>query len=153
MALALWVHFPLSDVLISGDGRLVGMLVQGTRVLNSAKGTGFVARSWLENDGRPISQKAAHGAMPTWVEIVGKGAHPVQPCEKLLVVVQDWRSELVCGRFDLGRLATAGGVAGWFDKSGRLQWTTIRDTIGHRLWNSAELRSANSHHDMGHKPP
>jgi predicted membrane metal-binding protein len=23
----------------------------------------FVARSWLENDGRPISQKAAHGAM------------------------------------------------------------------------------------------
>jgi len=153
LALALWVHFPRPDVLISGDGRLVGVMVQGTRVLNSAKGTGFVARSWLENDGRPISQKAAHGAMPTWVEIVGKGAHPVQPCEKLLVVVQDWQSELVCGRFDLGRLATAGGVAGWFDKSGRLQWTTVRDTIGHTLWNSAELRSANSHHDMGHKPP
>ena len=95
LALALWVHFPRPDVLISGDGRLVGVMVQGTRVLNSAKGTGFVARSWLENDGRSISQKAAHGAMPSWFEIVGKGAHPVQPCEKLLVVVQDWRSGLV----------------------------------------------------------
>ena len=77
LALALWVHFPRPDVLISGDGRLVGLMVQGTRVLNSAKGTGFVARSWLENDGRPISQKAAHGALPSGVEIVVKGAHPV----------------------------------------------------------------------------
>ena len=153
LALALWVHFPRPDVLISGDGRLVGVMVQGSRVLNRAKGTGFVVRSWLENDGRPISQKAAHGAMPSWVEIVGKGAHPVQPCEKLLVVVQDWRSELVCGGFDLGRLATAGGVAGWFDKSGRLRWTTVRAAIGHRLWNSSELRFANSHHSTDRKPP
>jgi competence protein ComEC len=153
LALALWVHFPRPDVLFSGDGRLVGVMVQGTRVLNSAKGTGFVARSGLEIDGRPISQKVAHGAMPSWVEIVGKGAHPVQPCEKLLVVVQDWRSELVCGGFDLGRLAIAGGMAGWFDKSGKLQWTTVRDTIGHRLWNSAELRCANSLHRTGSKPP
>ena len=91
--------------------------------------------------------------MPSWVEIVGKGAHPVQPCEKVLVVVQDWLSELFCGGFDLGRLATAGGVAGWFDKSGRLQWTTVRHTIGHRLWNTAELRSVNSHHGTAHKPP
>ena len=45
LALALWVHFPRPDVLISGYGRLVGVMVQGTRVLNSAKGTGFVARS------------------------------------------------------------------------------------------------------------
>ena len=36
-----------------------------------------VARSWPENDGRPISQKAAHGALPSGVEIVVKGAHPV----------------------------------------------------------------------------
>jgi len=152
LALALWVHFLRPDVLISGDERLVGVMVEGPRVLNSAKGTGFVARSWLENDGRPISQKAAHGAMPSWVEIVDKGAHPVQPCEKVLVVVQDWRSELFCGGFDLGRLATAGGVAGCFDKSCRLQLSTVRHTIGHRLWNSAELRSANSHHGTGHKP-
>jgi competence protein ComEC len=153
LALALWVHFPRTDVLISGDGLLVGVMVQGTRVLNSAKGTGFVARIWLENNGRPISQKAAHGAMPSWVEIVSKGAHPVQPCEKVLVVVQDWWSELFCVGFDLGRFAAVGGVAGWFDKSGRLQWTTVRHTIGHRLWNSAKLRSANSHHGTGHKPP
>jgi competence protein ComEC len=50
---------PRPDVLISGDGRLVGVMVHGTRVLNVAKGSGFVARSWLENDGNPISQKSA----------------------------------------------------------------------------------------------
>ena len=119
----------------------------------SQRARDLVTRSWLENDGRPMSQNAAHGAMPSWIKIFGKGAQPVQPFESVLVGVQDWRSELVCDGFDLGRVATAGGVAGWIDKSGRLQLTTVRHTIGHTNWNSAELRSAKVHHDTGHKPP
>ena len=146
-----WVMSPRPDVLISGDGRLVGVMVQGTRVLNVAKGSGFVARSWLENDGNPISQKSAYGAMPSWLEIVDKGSHPMRPCQAALVVVQDWRSEPACGGFDLEALATAGGVAGRFDSSGRLQWITVRQAIGHRLWNSAELRDAKGHDPAGLK--
>jgi hypothetical protein len=67
----------------------------------------------LKMTGAPYLKKRRMVRCASWVEIFGKGAHPVQPCEKVLVVVQDWRSELVCGGFDLGRLATAGGVAGW----------------------------------------
>ena len=150
-ALISWVMSPRPDVLISGDGRLVGVMVQGTRVLNVAKGSGFVARSWLENDGNPISQKSAYRAMPSWLEIVDKGSHPMRPCQAALVVVQDWRSEPACGGFDLEALATAGGVAGRFDSSGRLQWITVRQAIGHRLWNSAELRDAKGHDAAGLK--
>ncbi len=62
-ALVLWIYFRRPDVLISGNGHLIGVVVQGARVPNVAKGSGFVARSWLENDGRPISQRAAHGDM------------------------------------------------------------------------------------------
>ena len=68
-----------------------------------------MARSWLENDGNPISQKSAYGAMPSWLEIVDKGSHPMRPCQAALVVVQDWRSEPACGGFDLEALATVGG--------------------------------------------
>ena len=41
LALALWVLFPRPDVLISGDGRLIGVMVHGTRMLNSAKRHGI----------------------------------------------------------------------------------------------------------------
>jgi competence protein ComEC len=152
-AMVLWINFPRPDVLISGDGRLIGVMVQGARVLNAAKGSGFVARSWLENDGRPISQSAAHGDLPSWIEIVSKGSEPQYPCQARLVVVQAWRSDLACDGVDLGRLATAGGVAGRFDRSGRLHWITVRQAIGHRLWNSPELRRAKGCYIAGGKAP
>ena len=41
VALSLWGNFSQPDVLISGDGRLVGVMVHGAMVLNVAKGTGF----------------------------------------------------------------------------------------------------------------
>ena len=46
-ALIFWVILPRLDVLISGDGRLVGVMVQGAQVLNVTKGSKFVARSVL----------------------------------------------------------------------------------------------------------
>ena len=128
-------------------------MVEGARVLNVAKGSGFVARSWLENDGRPISQQSAYGMMPSWIEIVGKGSQPEPSCHAVLVVVQDWRSERTCDGFDLGHLTAAGGLAGRFDKSGMLHWTTVRQAIGHRLWNSAALRPALTHHRAAAKAP
>lgn len=75
----------------------------------------------------------------------------MRPCQAVLVVVQDWRSEPACGGFDLEALATAGGVAGRFDSSGRLQWITVRQPIGHRLWNSAALWGAKGHDPAGLK--
>ena len=47
------------QMLISSDGRLVGILGQDGRALSSARGAGFAATSWLENDGDLADQEKA----------------------------------------------------------------------------------------------
>lgn len=60
-ALALWGMLERPDLLISGDGRLVGLLGPDGRALSAARGGGFAAESWLENDGDLVPQQVAAG--------------------------------------------------------------------------------------------
>ncbi len=46
--------------LISEDGRLIGVQTAKGRSISHERGNGFAARSWLENDGDPVSQKVAN---------------------------------------------------------------------------------------------
>ncbi len=55
----MWNTTQRPDILLSANGRLMGVLGTDGRALNRAKGTGFVARNWLENDGDPASQQQA----------------------------------------------------------------------------------------------
>lgn len=50
-ALLLWTAAERPRLLISGDGRLAGMIGSQGRALSSARGAGFAAESWLEDDG------------------------------------------------------------------------------------------------------
>ena len=52
---------PEVGVLIASDGGLVGVLGAEGRILSRAKGSGFVAGAWLENDGDLADQKTAAG--------------------------------------------------------------------------------------------
>lgn len=47
----LWSAAERPDVLISDTGGLVGVMTPEGRALSKAKGQGFVAENWLENDG------------------------------------------------------------------------------------------------------
>ena len=47
------------DMLISTDGRLVGLMGEEGRVLSTPRGGGFAAENWLENDGDLVGQEAA----------------------------------------------------------------------------------------------
>ncbi len=58
-ALVFWTQFQRPQVLITDNGRLVGIRQDGLRQLNRAKGNGFAARVWLENDGDAGDQKTA----------------------------------------------------------------------------------------------
>jgi competence protein ComEC len=58
-SLALWLTAERPLLLISGDGKLVGLEAPGGRVLSAATGGGFAAESWLENDGDLAGQAAA----------------------------------------------------------------------------------------------
>lgn len=61
VALAIWPLADRPDLLISGDGRLLGLLGPEGRALSAARGGGFAAKGWLENDGDLASQAQAAG--------------------------------------------------------------------------------------------
>jgi competence protein ComEC len=58
-ALALWLGAARPDLLISADGRLAGVMTGAGRMLDRARGNGFVAEAWLENDGDTADQAGA----------------------------------------------------------------------------------------------
>jgi len=77
-ALGLWLMAERPLLLVSGDGKLVGLTGTEGRALSAATGGGFAAESWLENDGDLASQKraAARGGFTgpkgeRWFEVGG----------------------------------------------------------------------------------
>lgn len=78
LAIAGWTLADRPAVLIAENGALVGVMGAEGRALSRARGHGFVARSWLENDGGGRDREAAHalsaplredGAL--WVTVAG----------------------------------------------------------------------------------
>ncbi len=89
VALVFWVFAPRPDVLISADGRLVGVMGSTGRALSTASGAGFSAQSWLQDDGDlatpteaaarsgfsgPKSARTFQVGQVSGVVLVGKGA-------------------------------------------------------------------------------
>ncbi len=58
-ALFLWQQADRPALLVAADGRLAGVLGPEGRALSKAKGAGFAARTWLENDGDLVQQDSA----------------------------------------------------------------------------------------------
>lgn len=58
-ALMLWLGAERPLLLISGDGKLLGLDGPEGRALSAARGGGFAAENWLQNDGDLTEQKAA----------------------------------------------------------------------------------------------
>ena len=59
IALAMWQKTERPDVLIDQNGALLGVMIDGKRVLNKETAYRFSAGSWLENDGDLASQQEA----------------------------------------------------------------------------------------------
>jgi len=58
-AVAMWSMADRPDILVSEGGGLVGVMTPQGRALSREKGSGFVARVWLENDGQGGEQATA----------------------------------------------------------------------------------------------
>lgn len=151
IAIAIWSQAQRPDILISGDGKLVGVMSVEGRVLSKARGQGFVAQSWLENDGDAAGQEAAarrgdeasegvFGAnMGTYsiVHFQGKtGAAGFTGCRAGEIVILDQRFEghVQCSLFDASRLAETGAVAIWIKRDGAVTLRTVARSRGQRLW-------------------
>ncbi|MEM6596433.1 MAG: ComEC/Rec2 family competence protein, partial [Pseudomonadota bacterium] len=60
VAFLLWMGSDRPSVLVAQTGGLIGVLTEEGRALSKARGDGFAAASWLENDGDPVAQEDAH---------------------------------------------------------------------------------------------
>jgi competence protein ComEC len=59
VALLGWGMVERPQVLIASDGGLVGLMGTEGRALSAARGGGFVAQNWLQDDGDMVAQEAA----------------------------------------------------------------------------------------------
>lgn len=159
-ALLIWTTSDRPDMLITASGGLVGVLGPGQeRVLSKARGDGFAARSWLENDGDPAEQSVAHaradvdrgrgqaeltlGAFRV-AHLWGKGApdNLATACRDVdLVVIA---AELPvrtgdCRIWDILRLRETGSVALRLEGD-TLKTLSARDVTGTRPWNAGPGR-------------
>jgi competence protein ComEC len=158
---ALWSLAERPALLVSGDGALVGLMTRDGRAVSKAKGAGFVAQNWLEDDGDLTSQDASFargaftggkGAMRAdfgdhaiW-HLTGKTAAERAPglCRSgvVIVVAGDWTGggDVPCLVLDTAKLRGTGAVA-IEALSGELLLRTAKAVAGDRLWNRPTSRS------------
>jgi competence protein ComEC len=147
LAFFLWAKAERPDVLIADNGSLVGVMGPEGRALSKAKGSGFVARTWLENDGERLPQARAAQRWPgegrlrvidvpglKIVHVTGKRARDaLQDCAAGTLIVSSVPLNISgpCDVWDPERLKRSGSVA----ISGG-QHYTARAQTGARIWNT-----------------
>lgn len=153
----LWIQSERPAVLISDSGTLVGVMTAEGRGLSRDRGSGFIAGTWLENDGRGGTQESAAALWPgqregrlaearvvdiTILHVQGKrAAAQVDGCGAAEVVVSSTEIDLRggCHVFDPLRLRDSGSVAIWLGPEGP-RIVTDAELSGHRLWSPARRR-------------
>ena len=150
----LWHGAERPTVLIADTGTLVGVMTPQGRALSKAKGAGFVARNWLENDGDGAAQDQAAArwlndasavihlsgkrAVAAFIE-GGQGCAAGQIIVASVEVPKDTSAD--CVIYDALHLRDTGSIA-LSPKSGGTGWhiVTAREKAGARLWNSPPRR-------------
>lgn len=150
-ALWFWGADGRPDLLISGDGKLVGLWGPEGRALSAGSGGGFSAESWLENDGDLATQPEAAGREgftgpkgERWftvgglqaVALSGKGAVEklVGVCASGALVILAAEVETVpegCRLIDQTMLAATGPLAFWVEGDGL---RIVQTRAQHRIW-------------------
>ncbi|MGB0960628.1 MAG: ComEC/Rec2 family competence protein [Halocynthiibacter sp.] len=160
----IWFFSDRPEILVAFDGSLVGRMGEDGRILSKARGGGFSARVWLENDGDLATQKIAAarasgtqisgGAKGIWrdrykgheiVHLWGKRGHAQfkAACETADIVIMSERATGAdigpCDRFDLSWFRKNGAGAIHFYENG-YRITTAQQHTGTRLWSAKPRR-------------
>ncbi|MCV2864671.1 ComEC/Rec2 family competence protein [Defluviimonas sp. WL0075] len=158
--IALWSSADRPALLVAAEGKLVGVMTEGGRALSKPLGAGFVASSWLEDDGDGADQETAFGrgafTGPRGQVAAGFGPRRLwhltgktgmrragELCRSDTIVVLDgyWHGGRPdCLLFDAQSLARSGALAISME-GGDLRITAARDISGRRLWNDRVLRA------------
>jgi competence protein ComEC len=156
----LWSVTERPDILITDNGRLVGIMAEEGRALTRKRGNGFAADTWLENDGDKADQEmaAARQAFKSDDFILEKGGqrigyfwgkerpgHKLEPvCAEVdILIAPQWTASLdgPCRFLAAEFLRLEGSVAIVTGEAGA-KIITARQATGARLWNSKEVRAA-----------
>ena len=134
IAALVWVATDRPHILISDNGGLVGVLTEDGRALSKARGSGFVAGVWLENDGDDNSQSDAHAKWDNQVRHVTgkKTVERIEDCggSAILVVNAEPQRKLPCQVISPKYLRQTGSIA--ISKTGEIR--TSRQIHGERMW-------------------
>ncbi|WP_439122710.1 ComEC/Rec2 family competence protein [Marivita sp.] len=152
IAVVLWSMAERPSILVAEGGVLVGVMTDQGRAVSRAKGSGFVAGVWLENDGQGLDQPSAAAlwdANPSPIRhIHGKrNAAAFEGCTKGALVIAD--TELPdslnaenCTVLDAAALKGWGSLAVTQGETGTWHIEKARDRSGARLWNNKSVRTA-----------
>lgn len=128
-ALLIWAQTERPEVLIADTGGLVGVMTSEGRALSKARGAGFIAANWLENDGDGAAQDGAAARWPSGqarqvrhhvhaggeiVHLIGKrGVAGWSDCAKGQIIVTSVPITLSgdCTVYDPTRLRGTGSIA------------------------------------------
>ena len=139
-------------VLVADSGASIGLKGADGRPLSSAKGSGFVAGVWLENDGAPIAQMdaAAKGGFDRQGRQIAfylGDWHIIAVTEKtalaaligcggadILISNQTVQNQRPCRVVDVKSLRRTGALAFDLSADGDLITTTARQVAGQRPW-------------------
>lgn len=152
LALVLWSGTERPVLLVSDTGGLLGLMQSEGRVLSKARGESFAAEAWLENDGAPTAQADAYarpglagGARRIPFEVNGvpilalRGTTELErlsDCDGAAVLIANTTvpGPRNCTVFDAVALRQDGALAA-YAKAGGLDFISVRDVTGERLWN------------------
>ncbi len=155
LGFVLWAGAERPGLLVSDSGGLIGVMTAEGRALNKPRGEGFVALSWLENDGDAADQPTAaarglagEGSLVTFTHEGGMVAHLRgrgaagridEACASAPVVILAALAEAPppkgCLLFDQKSLTRAGGGALVREGAG-VRLISARAAAGKRLWNN-----------------
>lgn len=168
LGLGLWVGATRPDLLISPDAALVGLLGPEGRALSVARGAGFAAQSWLENDGDLAGQEMAAArpgfsgsrdqrrfTLAGWRirQLRGKTAADAAEAacaetDLLIVAGELPAAQRPCRVIDLALLRQSGGLALWLEgnalrlQPARQSWRIWQQKSGPPLPESLMARPA-----------
>lgn len=156
----LWSAIERPDILVTDNGRLVGVMGEDGRALTRKRGNGFAAQTWLENDGDKADQAEASGRLVFEPDdfVVEKGGQRIgyfwgkeksgrnlEPaCAEVdILIAPQWVAGVdgPCRFVSSEFLKTEGSVA-IMTRGTEPEMITARQATGARLWNSKEVRAA-----------
>lgn len=152
LAALLWAKAERPLILVAEGGALVGVMTDQGRALSRAKGSGFIAEVWLENDGQGLDQPTAAalwaGSDTTVRHIHGKrNAASYEGCTDGALVIASANlparpTAPSCTVLDAAALTDLGSLSVTRKDDGTWHIEKARDRSGARLWNDKAVRNA-----------